>query len=283
MADYLETVPKWEQMDEIPKKIYFIYFGTSMNKLLTDNIEDLKKKNPDYEVSIISNEEVDVFIKENYGEIIYKYYNRINPIYAAAKSDFARYLLIYALGGIYLDNKSSFSVPISKSIKGDEGFVIAQWMNEVGQIHEGTGIRPALAGIPYGEYQQWHIIAAKGHPFLRNAIAAILYEIDHYRPWRHLVGRIGVLNVTGPLVFTNSIAPIRHQHKHVYFRYNEDLGLVYNNIAIRSDSAINHYSKYREPIVRVNLMLKFLNNIHKIFLKISWHKNGKVSLPNKFF
>ena len=45
---------------------------------------------------------IETLIRERLGSEIYGFYQRINPIYGAARADFFRYLLMYAQGGIYL-------------------------------------------------------------------------------------------------------------------------------------------------------------------------------------
>ena len=74
------------------------------------------------------------------------------------------------------------------------------------------------------------------------------------------VGKNGVLNVTGPVVYTNSIRPLLHKYKHNIYDRHDYIGLVYsdvssffsflsNNFAHEQIFGKTHYSKVKEPIV----------------------------------
>ena len=75
-----------------------------------------------------------------------------------------------------------------------------------GEPFEGWGLHPECG--PYGEYQQWHIIAAPQHAFLRATISAVMWNIDNYSIEHHGVGKPGVLRTTGPIAYTKAITPL---------------------------------------------------------------------------
>lgn len=106
---YDQMVTRFEEDLHIAKHIFQICLfgnGSSANEALTklppefvENIEKLKKNNPDYDYSLYSDKEACLFIKEHYGDLMLSYYQRIDNTYLAAKADFLRYLLLYAYGG----------------------------------------------------------------------------------------------------------------------------------------------------------------------------------------
>lgn len=280
---YMDMIPYIPEEDRISKIFYNIYFGGKVPEVYEENIKNIIEKNQDYNYRIYDEQSAECYIKRNYGDIIYSYYLRINPNYKAARSDFLRYLLIYADGGIYLDVKSSIEGPIAASIKGDEGFILTQWMNEPGQADEGVGLRKAVGNIPGGEFQQWHVIGVKGHPYLKAVIAAMLHEIDRYRPWTHLTGRIGVLNVTGPIMYTNAIYPIADLYRRKWYRYDKDASLIYNITGRDSNVNGGHYSKSKESVIIMPLHLQFLFVLYRIYLSFIWRINGKKAFPNPHY
>lgn len=274
-SKYVQMVPEVEQGKEIPKIVHHIYFGTIERVEYLDNLQQLRDQNLDYRFVMYDDETAETFINERFGDRILAYFRRISSDYSAAKSDFLRYLVIYAEGGVYLDVKSSFSTPIRDSISGHEGFVLAQWMNQPGQPDEGIGLRRAVGQVPGGEFQQWHVIAWKGHPYLRSVIAGMLYQIDRYRPWVHLTGRIGVLNVTGPILYTNAIYKILNNHKHKLYRSQNDAGLIYSVIGITNNVTDMHYSRQRTPVIKLAPHLRVVFFLYKAIIHVRWRLNGK--------
>ena len=195
----------------IDKNLFQIYLRggdsseeESMSRLPPDfieNIEKLKKKNPDYKYQLFSDREAKQFILQYYGEKIWNYYQRIDSAYLAAKADLLRYLLLYARGGVYLDLKSMIDFPLSKSLREDDRFLVFYWDNQPnGQHHY---LIPEY--IKKGEMLQAFIISARGHSLLRTVILNVLRQIDQYNPFRHGTGWEGTLTTVGPVIYTNTI------------------------------------------------------------------------------
>lgn len=192
----------------IPRVIHQTYAKRDLPDVLQANVTDLKEQNPGWEHILYDDAAVEDFIKNSYSQEILSAYLRINPLYGAARADLFRYLVVYKLGGIYLDIKSRFLCPIDQVIQGDEEFIVSQWSNQPGEKYEGFGLKPEVKHITGGELQQWHVIAVPGHPFLRAVLLAIFDGIDKYRPWLHGTGKVGVMRLTGPVIYTLTIAPL---------------------------------------------------------------------------
>ena len=109
-------------------------------------------------------------------------------------------------------------------IRPSDTYILSHWRNAPGEPFEGWGLHPECG--PYGEYQQWHIIAAPQHAFLRATISAVMWNIDNYSIEHHGVGKPGVLRTTGPIAYTKAITPLvdRYEHRLVDI---ESLGFVY--------------------------------------------------------
>jgi len=221
--------------------------------LLAANVAVLRAQNPDWTYKYYDDAMVALYIRNHFGDAVNRCYDRINPAYGAARADFFRYLLMYREGGVYLDIKSTVQRPLSEIILKDDVYWISQWDNGAGRPYEGWGLNPLLADVPGGEYQQWYIVAAPRHPFLREVIKHVMTMIDCYQPRLHGVGKIGVLNVTGPISYTLSIAPIRKRYRHREVA-SDAMGLRYTMFDDhRPFSHLkffpNHYIGLREPVV----------------------------------
>ena len=85
----------------IPKVIYQTWY----KKDLPYNILKIKEKmlslNKDYKYLLFDDNDIELFIKENYDFDTLKAFNMLNV--GAAKADLWRYLILYKNGGVYLD------------------------------------------------------------------------------------------------------------------------------------------------------------------------------------
>lgn len=245
-----ERLPVTPMGTAIPKVVHQTYPTRDLPEVLRNGLDRWMAENPSWAFRLYSSDEREAFIRDAYGEEILETYRKIRPEYGAARADLFRYLLIYRLGGVYLDIKSRFTVPIDDVIRGDEGFIVSQWRNDQGSEHAGIGLLPELADIPGGEFQQWHVIACPGHPFLRAVIIAVLANIDSYSPWFTNVGRIGVLRLTGPIVYTRAIAPLLEDYPHVRIVGEGQIAMQYSAYERAQIFTTKHYSQLTIPVVR---------------------------------
>jgi hypothetical protein len=88
----------------IPKVIYQIYLGidSKYQTQMHANMNAMFQKNPHYEHVLITKESQIVdFIKKYYDNYVLNCFYKLKT--AAAKIDFAKYLILYKVGGVYLD------------------------------------------------------------------------------------------------------------------------------------------------------------------------------------
>ncbi|GAC1409885.1 MAG: hypothetical protein NVSMB6_10040 [Burkholderiaceae bacterium] len=247
----MSILPDIPEATVIPKLIHQTSSTKDLPAELQQNIANLKALNPDWEYRFYDDNDIHVFLKSNYNKRILEYFNRINPVYGAARADLFRYLLVYKLGGVYLDIKSTATRPLNKVLHQTDRFLLSGWQNRPGERFEGWGIPADVKGVVGGEYQQWYIIAAPGHPFLRAVILRVLKNIDRYHPVLNGTGLPGVLRLTGPIAYTLAIAPLLKQHSHRYVNSETDLGLGYSIYATLEHRAIfkAHYSVLEDSVV----------------------------------
>ena len=222
------ALPRIEPVTGIPRRIYQTFPTHHLPSQLSESVQDLRARNPEYQYKLFDDAEIIAFIDQFYDPEILRIFQTINPEYGAARADLFRYLLMYKMGGIYLDIKSNAKVAFKHLLRADDSFLISQWDNGPCGNFPGWGVHDELSDIPGGEIQQWQIIAAPGHPFLRAVIETVLRKLQSYRPWRDGVGRPGTLRATGPVVYTKTIYPLLNTYPYRRVDAQKDLGLKYS-------------------------------------------------------
>jgi mannosyltransferase OCH1-like enzyme len=271
-------IPRFDTGELIPKVIHQIYLRGVPPKALAENIQFHINANPSWRHELYDSARVEEFILEHYGLLFLNLYKSINPEYGAARADLFRYLLIYRMGGVYLDIKSRFTIPIDEVLRGNERYVISQWRNCYGDPHQGFGLHPDLVHVPGGEFQVFHVIAAQGHPFLRAVIERVIRNVRAYRFW-HPVGRTGVLRLSGPIAYTLAIYPILSSCPHTRFKNESELSLepsILENYDHQS-AFKNHYSTLRTPVVLLPQWARPLNRLFVLLRerKAAWASHNR--------
>lgn len=242
--------------EHIAKCIHVTYPSmSSMPEEFRNNLSETAKLNPDFTIEFYDDQAVVDVIKNEFGQEVLSLYLRINPKYGAARADLFRYLCIYRFGGVYLDVKAKLNKPLSQSILPSDRYILSHWDREVeGGRFATWGDQPGLENVPGGEFQQWHVIACAGHPFLRAVIEAVAERIRCYSPFRVGSGRNGVLRTTGPIVYTQTIHSLIEKHQFRLVNIVRDLGIEYSMFSGVGGERHRqlfkyHYGQLTEPVV----------------------------------
>ena len=274
---------------KIPKIIHQTYFEPDiyhLNKDYQKNINYLKKQNPEYEYRYYNNHDKNEFILENYGEEYLHYYHMIDSRYGAARADFFRYLLLYKVGGIYLDIKSSCKVPFRNIISSNDEYILTSC---IVKSHE------HLLHTGYGEYSQWVIICVPNHFFLKAVIDKCIYNIKNYnylnakinhnkivtrsRDIHSSISKSDVLFTTGPIMYTETIKELLTKYNYTFIPNNINNKLIYS---VTNHITNNHYSKNKNiPLIDSNYMnLNYEQKIQKNIFQTSYYKTIE-EMPQK--
>jgi hypothetical protein len=247
------TLPAWPATDGVPRIIHQTFHTRELPPELADSLAAIRRGNPDWRHQFYDDADIRHFIDDRYGPAVLDYFDAINPKYRAARADFFRYLVVYAEGGVYLDAKSLPTRPLGEVIRPDDQFLISQWDNGPDGGYPGWGLDPEVAQVPGGEFQQWYVAAAAGHPFLRAVLERVLRNLRTYNPGLHGVGQRGVLRVTGPIAYTRAIHPLLERHPHRYVDSRADLGFEYSIYGKEGHKQAfgGHYSQLTDPITAV--------------------------------
>ena len=220
-------VPVMTRRGKIPSVLHQIFFpAANLPQRFIQCAARVREQNPTWEYRLHDETVISNFITREYGPLVLEAFNKISPYYGAAKADLFRYLLMYKEGGVYLDIKSGLSRPLNQIIKPDDQFIVCNWYRSSENGRESFGRDAALKHIKEGALQQWHIICAPGHPFMRAVILRVLSNIFNYSPWRDGTGGSGTFAVTGPVAYTLAITPIMNEYEHRLTNDNE-AGLIY--------------------------------------------------------
>lgn len=224
----VQQLEAFAEQASIPRLIHQTFPAKTLPLELQTSVDTLHALNPAWRHTLYDDADIARFIRSNYGEGIFGQYDQIDPIYGAARADLFRYLLLYKLGGLYLDIKSAATRPLDDVLRSDDRFLLSQWPNGPQAKFKGAGWHEELAHIRDGEFQQWFIVSAPGHPFLKAVIENVLRNIGRYNPALHGVGKKGVLRVTGPIAYTLAIAPILDRYSYRRVDAERDLGIEYS-------------------------------------------------------
>ena len=281
----LELLPVFREGESIPKIIHQVFPGKPP-PVVQENIEKIRALNPGWDYRLYDDEDMVAFIKANYGSGVLAYYHSIHKEYGASRADFFRYLLMYKVGGVYLDIKSSLDEPLDKVLRPDDVYVLSRWNNgQSGGRHapqEGWGRHGQLKRYGGDEFQQWHVIAAPGHPFLRAVIEKVERNIEKYNPILHGTGRRGTLWISGPIAYTLAIAPLLNRYRHRIAASQDDLGLAYSifgTSGARLHKALfkTHYTELTDPLTDLFGIRKILWTLFQPLQKHLFRPVGHVA------
>ena len=258
---------------KIPRIIHQIFFKGQLPLRLEQQVAELRARNSRWSHVLYDGAKAEHFIFSNYGHEIMECYHSINPEYGAARADLLRHLIIFKVGGVYLDIKSDLKLPLDQILRTDDQYILTQWPHRLGEVCEGLGLHHDLSHVPGGEYQSHHIIAVPGHPFSKAVIDRIVANINNYRPWSG-VGRTGVLRTTGPIAYTLAVSQMLATAPH-RFATEQEIGATLS-IANYDHSGVfpRHYSKLKSPIARLSSAGRITQSI------IEWLRKIKQRLKN---
>jgi inositol phosphorylceramide mannosyltransferase catalytic subunit len=162
----------------IPKVVYQTWYTREFPPPIQEKRDAMMKLNPDYTFILYTDDEMDVFVNENYPGVIADCYNKLNII--VAKADFWRYLILYKYGGIYLDIDSSIEKPLRDLIQEEDRAILSAEQNEF-------------------KFVQWCLLFEKEHLILQKTIDFVVENIQN-----NLFPN-DICKMTGPVVFTKGV------------------------------------------------------------------------------
>lgn len=205
-AEALEEIERVVYADEpLPKFIHMTAASGDLPEPIQRNLEEIGRKNPNWTLMLYDDAAIERFIASAFGPRTLEVFRLIHMDYGASRADLFRYLCVFASGGVYLDIKSTTAVALDDWIVPEDRFIISQWPNSPEEKYSGWGYYPEIDHIRSGEYMQWFIVSAKGHPYLRAVLREVVSRICLYRALPLRIGRAGGRSVTGPIPYSLAI------------------------------------------------------------------------------
>jgi len=206
LRDGVQPDPVSETAPFIPRRIW--QTTKDINEIkpqLRRCTEALSDINPGWEYRIFDDNSQRDLLARVCSDRFMRAYDRLQPQYGAARADLFRYIVIYLYGGAYFDLKSGVIRPLDSILRDDDLFIISQWDNGPNGKFPGVGMHRRIKDIPGGEYEQWFVLSAPGHPYLANVITRVLQNIEGYNAFRFGHGGSGLLTTIGPYAYTRAI------------------------------------------------------------------------------
>ena len=229
---------------QIPRVIHQTYKSNDLPTEISDVVQRLKNMNPTFDYKFYNNDDCINFIKENYDTETLNLYLSVNPSYGSARADFFRYLLMYKVGGVYLDIKSCTIKPLEEVLLPTDEYLLTHW--------EGLDWADEL-NYQFGEFQNWHIICRPNHPFLGKVIDVVK---DNIRNYIGGADKNSVLRVTGPIAYSKGILNLLSNHKTNRFDspvreflLENEIGLQYMSTSIHHHKVIDKSFSRKEPLI----------------------------------
>ncbi len=214
----------------------------------------LETLNPEYKFEYYDNERMENWMRDNSSDYQFQIFSKINPKYGAARADFFRYILIYQIGGIYLDIKSTSLVPFRQIINPSDELLVSRWQKKSESGTRVFGRHKELLKLNLDEYQQWFLISKSNHSAILEVINYVSDKLSTSSTFKgQKFGRLGVLELTGPIAFTKVIVNFlgsdnlreidSHSEGLRYKTFSQGWEVAYRN------GSVPHYSQIFEPIV----------------------------------
>ncbi|KAJ3048632.1 membrane-bound alpha-1,6- mannosyltransferase Initiation-specific, partial [Rhizoclosmatium hyalinum] len=140
--------------------------------------------NPNHYQLLWNDEDSDRFVRGTFNEKISEAYFRLPRV--VLRADLTRYLMLYALGGVYTDMDTSCHVPIEKWFQGQKG------VNVIVGVEHNFGDKDST--------NQWTIVSSPRHDFMQLVIQRVVTVILESSV-EFLSDKENILDITGPGIF----------------------------------------------------------------------------------
>ena len=171
--------------NNIPCQVFQTY-----KNVIPENVKEgmmkLRKQNPEFRFYYYNDDDMQIFIKNNYGPRVLKAFNKLIP--GSYKADLFRYCVLYKYGGVYLD---------IKLVMADDKKLITLVKDKFKEYHvientEFTRLRTKYFG---GFVYQGVMMSRAGNPFLRELISVVVDRCERSDPGTN------PLDITGPNIY----------------------------------------------------------------------------------
>lgn len=215
----------------IPKQIWITCKDKNdLHEDFKNNIEIIRNFNKDHNLTIIDNDDFEIYIK-NKDTKLHSYYKKLNKDAGALIGDFVRYVLMYYEGGIYLDMKSGTKRPLNTLISNQDEIIFYNWDN-------------------YNQLVQFFLASKPYHDFYKYLLDELCKNIDNYKP-QFKSNKSNVLRLSGPIFITKCFDSFYTDEciKPVVRSFKSTKDLIYCRVKNHSSKMDNSYSNCKTHLI----------------------------------
>lgn len=161
----------------IPKIFWQTWYKKDVPSEIQNSIDHMKQIHSDYEYRFFTDDEMHDYIKTKFDGEIYSAYCKLNV--GAAKADLWRYLVMYDIGGVYLDLDSVIYKNIDDLLQDRTSMVISRENNK-------------------DVFVQWCLMCPPKHLIMKYCIEKCVENINNNL-------NLNVVFLTGPIPYSQSI------------------------------------------------------------------------------
>jgi hypothetical protein len=205
----------------IPLNLYQTWKTLDLPPKMKENVELLKKQNPEFTHYLYDDKMCRDFIEEHFDKSILYTFDKLNP--GAYKADLFRYCVLYINGGIYLDIKY-------RCVKNFKLIYLTNTEYYVRDLSHNNGI--------HGIYQALLICYPYNNILLKCINDIVNIVKNNYRGLDINMG--GSLSITGPLLMSKHF----YQNEIISFELNLDASGTYINF--KHYHILEIYKEYRK-------------------------------------
>lgn len=209
----LESVPTQPSissgpLEEIPPRIWQIFFGYTPIKDFMPFIQSWVTKNQDYAYTLMSNDGGNTFARKHYADrpdILKPFLNLQFPV---LRSDLLRYMILETEGGVYSDLDTNALKPVRDWIPKD---MKSKVHAIVGIEYDQLGGQPEFGMTEPLQFCQWTIAASRGHPILKKVVEDVVHALKAMADRKNTtISELKpedeeVVEVSGPVIWTRTV------------------------------------------------------------------------------
>ena len=234
---------------------------TEFPPLVAEAMRLTRNNNPHVTFKLYDDDDIVHYIHKHFPGRVYHCFRQLSTDYMPARVDLFRYCVMYREGGIYLDIKSVIFKDIFSYVK----------PNDVAILDDVRYIEPYRSDMGLGTYEQWMLLYAPGHDYMRRAIDRICDSIEQSCrdgvSYKNAVfgnrlqhdtttaSKEVVLRLTGPDGLANaihsSILATGPKHRIISYDMFARITLVRDGTDSRSsmNTRTRHYSQNTTPLI----------------------------------
>ena len=215
-------------LDEIPPRIWQIFFGYTPINDFMPFIQSWVTKNQDYAYTLMSNDGGNAFARKHYADrpdILHPFLDLQFPV---LRSDLLRYMILETEGGVYSDLDTNLLKPVREWVPTD---MRSKVHLIVGIEWDQLGGKPEFGFNQPLQFCQWTIAASKGHPIMKKVVEDVVHALQALAT-RHntTISELKpeddeVVEVSGPVIWTRTVMQSMSEMTGTHIDYRNMTGM----------------------------------------------------------